>query len=432
MPNQHTSGWNHETVKRMFELEREGLNDEQIAEKLTHEYGYTFSKSGTKSKRLRERDNADVYLNEPQPTYKETTEILEDGTHKSDKLLRMSAEQSKSPEYLLKAHGYDVDEWTLTSAKNNIWNVYSKQDGIQTLYSSKVTIKPKVYELTFDEIKEDIKDLMKDYQTPIYKPIRYADNGKLLEVNISDLHLNKLGHIDGEYDSEEAERAFFFILNDILTRTEDMKFEKIFFIWSHDFFNIDGLTKTTTNGTPQDTDRHFSKMYKQGKRMLIKGIDLLRQFAPVETIQVGANHDRQTSYTLSEVLDAWFKDDDNVIIDTDPISRKYRKFGNCLIGFSHGDKEKKRLGKIMPSDARKEWGETLYSEIHAGHFHSEHAVKEENGVIVRYLSSPSGTDQWHFDSGYVGAIRKVQHFIWDKEDGLLDVKHTIIKKGVVQ
>jgi len=358
--------------------------------------------------------------------YKETLEILPDGSHKSDKLLKMTAEQAKDVDFLLKAHGFDKEKWELVSARNNIWNVYSKQDGIQTLYSSKITVKPKQKGISQEDIKTMIQDLLKNYSIPIYKPIRYSDSGKLLEINVSDLHLNKLGYKEGEYDHKQAEEIFFYILNDVITRTKDVKLEKILFIWSNDFFNIDNLSKSTTNGTPQDTTISYADMFKQGKRMLIQAIDLLRQFAPVETVQVGANHDRLTSYAMAEVLDAWFKNDNNVIIDNDPLSRKYKRFGRCLIGFSHGDKEKKRLGKIMPIEARKDWGETLFAEIHAAHLHSEQAVVEENGVIVRYLSSPSGIDNWHYENGYVGAVRKVQSFIWDRNFGLLDILHTPI------
>ncbi|MFO1442815.1 hypothetical protein KDN24_06250 [Bacillus sp. Bva_UNVM-123] len=369
-------------------------------------------------KLLLENEEIEQLNSEEKVTYKETTEILSDGSHRSDKLVRMTAEQSKNVDYLLEAHGFNKNTWELVNAKNNIWNVYSKQDGIQSLYSSRVTVKPKIKEFSIDDIKDAIRDLMENYEAPILKPIKFSSNGKLLEVNVSDLHLNKLGYIDGEYDHELAEKAFFHILNTVVNQTEHLKFEKILFIWSHDFFNVDGLTKTTTNGTPQDVSTRFASMYKQGKRMLIQGIDLLKQIAPVETIQVGANHDRLTSYTMSEVLEAWYRNDESVTIDNDPLSRKYRRFGKCLIGFSHGDKEKKRLGKIMPVEARKDWGETLYAEIHAGHFHSEQAVKEENGIIVRYLSSPSGTDNWHYESGYVGAIKKAQSFVWDKDKGL--------------
>ncbi|RKJ71127.1 hypothetical protein D7X33_22615, partial [Butyricicoccus sp. 1XD8-22] len=58
--------------------------------------------------------------NEPIIKYKENTEILGDGSQKSDKLIEMSLEQSKNPDYLLEAHGFDTNEWELTSAKNSI------------------------------------------------------------------------------------------------------------------------------------------------------------------------------------------------------------------------------------------------------------------------------------------------------------------------
>lgn len=358
--------------------------------------------------------------------YNETVEIDSNGLQKSKKLIMMSSEKAKDPEFLLEAHGYDTAKWEVVSTKSSIWNQHNKKDGTLTLYSSKITVKPKKYELTIEEIKDYVVGFMKDYQAPKIKPVRYESNGKLLELNITDLHLDKIGYKQGVYNIDIAEQVFFHVINDVLTRTKDMKFEKILFVWSHDFFNVDNLNKTTTAGTPQDSAMRYSDMYKRGMKLLIEGIDLMRSVAPVETIQVGANHDRLTSYTMSEVLNAWYRNCDDVIIDNDPLSRKYRRFGKCLIGFSHGDKEKRRLGKIMPSEARKDWGETYYSEIHAGHLHSEQAVKEENGVIVRHLSSPSGTDNWHFESGYVGALPKAQSFIWDKELGVTDIIHTPI------
>lgn len=396
-------------------------------------YGIFEYHNNLKNGKIKDIDNNDSGLEAEdieRLKYKESTEILSDGKYKSDKLLKMNEEQSKDADYLLEAHGFDKNEWELINAKNNIWNVYSKKDGVQQLYSSRITVKPRVKELTFEEIKADIQDLMANYKAPKFEPTRYDKNGKLLELNISDLHLNKLGYKDGEYDSELAEKAFFFIINDTLAKTSHLKFEKILFIWSHDFFNIDNLVKSTTRGTPQDTTQRFADMYKQGKRMLITAIDLLRQIAPVETIQVGANHDRLTSYTMSEVLEAYYRNDKNVKIDTDPLSRKYIKFGKCLIGFSHGDKEKKRLSKIMPIEARKEWGETLYAEMHCAHLHSEKVVDEENGVIIRHLSSPSGTDNWHYESGYVGAVRKCQSFVWDREHGLEMIIHSVISKDL--
>jgi hypothetical protein len=362
--------------------------------------------------------------------FKESIEINKDGSQTSNKLVKMSIEDSKDVNYLLKAHGYNPDLWELISARSNIWNSYSKKDGIMQLYSSKISVKPKRDELSLESLRSMFKEMSDNYVRPLHNPIRYSKNGKMLEVSIADIHLGKLawqGDSNDTYNWEIARERFFHIINDVLTRTQAYEFEKILFCWSNDFFHYDGLTKTTTGGTPQDTDLKFAQMYKIGTKMLVEAVDILSQIAPVETFYVGANHDKLTSYVATEHLAAWFRNEPNVTVDTDPKIRKYVEFGKCLIQFSHGHAEGKRIGEVMPVEAREAWGRTVYHEVHAGHFHSEKTVTKDNGVIIRYLNSPTGTDTWHYESGYVGALKVGQSFIWDKELGLLDAIYTTVE-----
>lgn len=364
-------------------------------------------------------------------TYKNVIEHNKDGTQTSDKLILMSEENCKDVNFLLEAHGYCIKSWELISAKNNIWSVYSKQDGIQTLYSSKIVVKPRIDNITLEEIKEHFIELSNNYQSPIHVPTRYDVDGKMLELNLADLHLGKLAWIgdSGEnYDYKIARERFFYIINDVLTRTSYYKFNKILFIWSNDFFHYDSINITTTAGTRLDSDLRWQKLYKVGIEMLIEAVDLLSQYAPVETFYIGSNHDKMTSFYAINELYAWFRHNDNINVNIEAQARKYIEFGNSLISFTHGDSEKKnRIGKLMPIEAREAWGRTLYHEVHAAHFHSEQVVKEENGIIVRYISSPTSTDNWHYENGYVGAVKKAQSFIWDQECGLTDIIHTVIK-----
>ncbi|MBU7316133.1 hypothetical protein [Paenibacillus oleatilyticus] len=356
-------------------------------------------------------------------------EIHKDGTQSSDKLLELSSEQSKDVNYLLNAHGYDTNCWELISAKNSIWNVHNNQGGVKTLYSSRISVKPISNGISEEQIKEFLFSLSKQYQSPVHTPTNYSYDGKMLELNIADLHLGKLcwnGDSGDTYNYEIAKERFFYIINDVLTRTKHYKLNKILFIWSNDFFHYDSTNVTTTAGTRQDSDLRWQQMFKIGAELLVKAIDLCSQFAPVETMYIGSNHDKMASYYVTEYLYAWYRNNPNVSVSNDPKSRKYIEFGKCLIGFSHGHAEGKRAGKLMSIEAREAWGRTLYHEFHAGHFHSEKAVIEENGVIVRYVSSPTGTDNWHFDSGYVGAIQKSMSFVWDKEFGLTDILNTTI------
>lgn len=362
-------------------------------------------------------------------TYKSTLEIKSDGTQVSDKLIEMSEEQSKDIEYLLKAHGFDSKVWELVSARNNIWNVYSKLDGVQTLYSSKIVVKPRVDNISIEDLKEHFESFNKSFIALNYRPSCYNVNGKMLELNLADLHVGKLAWVgeSGEnYDHKIAKKRFNYIIDDVITRTQHYKFEKILFVFSNDFFHFDTIETTTTRGTRQDSDVRWQKLFKIGIEMLVEGINKLSTIAPVETFYVGANHDKMTSYYAICYLYAWFKDNKYVTVNTEPKSRKYVEFGKNLIGFCHGEINPKRLSGLMAIEAKEAWGRTDFHEMHSAHFHSEKAIFEENGLIVRFVSSPTSTDAWHYENGFVGAIKKAQSFIWDREFGLTDILNTPI------
>lgn len=100
-----------------------------------------------------------------------------------------------------------------------------------------------------------------------------------------------------------------------------------------------------------------------------------------------------------------------------------------MIGFSHGAEEGKRIHKLMQTEAREAWGRTKYHEFHLAHIHSEKAVEsiaEDGGLIIRYVSSVTGTDSWHSESGFVGAVKKAQNFIYDREKGLVEILNTVV------
>lgn len=374
---------------------------------------------------LNDKDFEQDYKN----NYKSTIELNKDGSQTSDKLLLMSEEECKDVSYLLKSHGYDVITWELVSARNNIWNVYSKQDGIQTLYSSKIVVKPRIDSISLDEIRQHFKQFSKEYKKPTIKEHTYKNTGKLLEIPIMDLHLGKLGwaeEVGINYDHKIAEDIFMQVVSDFINRTKYYEFDKILFPIGQDFFNFDSLDGSTTKGTRQDNDLRWQKLYLKGVEILVKAVDLLSEIAPVEVFYVAGNHDKMTSYYATNYLYAWYHNDKNVIVDVNPKARKYVEYGNCLIGYSHGSEERKNIYGIMQVEAREAWGRTLYHEWHLGHLHSEHTT-EEKGIIVRNISSITGSDAWHCESGYVGAIRKAQAFVWDKEYGLTDIINSIIK-----
>lgn len=305
--------------------------------------------------------------------------------------------------------------------------MYSKQDGVQELYSSKIVVKP-IVDLSMEKIEDFYRDLVDTYSSPTVKDTHRDNGGYLLEVPIVDLHLNKLSMVEDvaePYNFDLARERFNFIIDDVINSTVSLSIDKIIFPIGNDFFNIDNVQGNTTNGTPQHNELSPQSMFDKGVMILIDGITKLAKVAPVEVFCVNGNHDYLSSFHALCAIWAFFHNDERVTVDKGTSPRKYIEFGNCLIGFTHGDKEKKRIDGLMQIEAREAWGRTIFHEFHLGHLHSEQTI-EKNGIIVRNLSSVTGTDSWHHESGYVGSLKKCQSFLWDRKYGLKDIIHTVI------
>lgn len=368
--------------------------------------------------------------------YKSENSINKDGSYTSDKLLDLPENELVKKDSLLKAHGFDIKDWQLVSARNNVWNVYSKQDGIKKLFSSKIVIKPRT-DISTEEIKEFYIDLLQNYSSPIVK--KYQDNKSdiLVELPIFDLHLGKYSTSDivkETYNTEEARRCFNFVIDNVIERLKGKKIKKVIFPIGNDFFHYDTFFATTTNGTQQYSDLKHQTLFKTGVLLLIDGISKLSKElkTKVDVFCVAGNHDFITSYHATMSLWCYFTNNENVNVDVnlETSPRKYVKFGKCLIGFAHGDKEKKRIDKLMQQEVPKWWGSSIFREWHLGHLHSEKMRGEDGGIIIRNLPSVCGTDEWHHNSGYVGAIRKCPCFIWKADTGLDTIFHVVITNNL--
>ena len=327
-------------------------------------------------------------------------------------------------EILMRAHNLDPLCWKIIDHTSNSWQSQTKEGRAITLLQSKIRVKPIVgpdggawkqaFEKTIEMMAKDDKN-----PEPISK--RSVQNGDDLAICcIADLHLGKLGvgsACGAEYNSKIAEENFNYIIDEYIRQFKSYdNLGKIIFYWCQDFFHYDNRNNTTTRGTKQDTDTIWPVMLTHGCELLARAINRLKKVAPVETMYVCSNHDEHTGFAAALFLEGLFRNDEMVTVNIAPTTRKYFRWGNGLYGFAHGDKEGKRIAAMMQIEARKAWGVTLFHEWFLGHFHSEH-IKDDGGVVMRYLGSPTGTDAWHSQSGYVGATREAQLFIRNKVTG---------------
>lgn len=332
-------------------------------------------------------------LNNEEVSYKETTEILSNGSHKSDKLIKMSDEQSKDVNYILTAHGFDKETWELVNAKNNIWNVHSKKDGVQTLYSSKVTVKPK------SGNGFDLDRLISSLNTikPIVIEKKESDetSSKLLEIPLYDMHF---GNSTLEYYENHLE--------EIVSKVRSHQWDKILFVIGQDLLHNDNFKGQTASGTmieKVDMVVAFNEALQFYSTLISESI---KNSNEVECIYVKGNHDESMAYGLFRTLQATFPQANFNGTLKQRIAFTWEK---VFIGLSHGDKGANRILENYITDYGKLIANAVVKEVHIGHLHVE-KVKNQFGIMQRTLSTANKTDDWHDDNGFVGSEKRFQLF----------------------
>lgn len=412
------------------------LSDTDISRKLCEKFpelAFECIRSRVKRYRKASGQRAIVYVSKDDVYSEPITKSVEykaDGSATFERIIALSSSEQLTPNKVLEAHGMDKNMWEIISCKSNFYQQQKKGGTVLNLYQSKITAKPITKGITFDDIKANFIQLQNNF-----KPIKVGKPSKnakyLYEINIADLHLGKFCTEDetGEFlNSDLAEKRFFELIEKECENIDRYNgdIEKILFVWTNDFFNSDGISNSTTGGTPQDTDTKWQKLYLRGVNMLIKAIDKLSQYAPVKTFYIASNHSRQVDYYAICTLNAWFRNYTNVEIDLNPAPRYYERYGVNLIGFAHSYYEKKQnLPHLMQVERPKDWGDTKYREYHLAHYHSER-VEEKGGIIFRWLPSITGVDTWSNDCGYIGAVKRSYSFVYDKYRGLVQINSTVI------
>jgi len=347
---------------------------------------------------------------------------------------------------LLKICQVDTNLWDVSQQWINKWDVTAVIDKMPRTFQNfqvKARLEKKIAVARERAIGQWFIELTKGYKAPVLAcPSKTTLTGainenNLFEVTIFDLHLGKLawgGETGENYDTKIARERFLSCIKTLIQNASGFKYNRILFPVGSDFFNSDTIYNTTTKGTPQDEDLRWQKTFNVGVRLLIDAINLLKQTGvPVDVVNIPGNHDFERSFYLGSVLEAWFNGDSQVKVNNGASPRKYYPFGKVLLGLTHGSEEKESsLPLLMASDIESKpyWTDTIYHEWHVGHIHRKRDVKftvldksrmtnEDLGVTVRYLSSLTGTEEWHHKKGFVGAIKAGEGFIWNDEAGLV-------------
>jgi hypothetical protein len=275
----------------------------------------------------------------------------------------------------------------------------------------------------FDEFYETLLKEIKDISTlpTSIKRVVLEDNKEefLLVIDPADIHVGKLAEAfetGDEYNSNIAVQRTLEGVEGILNKVKGFPIDKILFIAGNDILHIDSPKKTTTSGTPQDTDGSWYSNFLIAKQLYI---DILTRLLEVSDVHVSfnpSNHDWTHGFFLLDVVKTYFHKVDNISFDSDLRHRKYFTYHSNLIGTTHGDGAKMTdLPSLMAHEA-EDWSKCRHRYVYTHHVHHK-TSKDFIGVTIESLRSPSGTDGWHDRNGYCGVPKAIEGFLHSKTQG---------------
>lgn len=305
--------------------------------------------------------------------------------------------------------------------------------GVSTLYDDEGNVKVQwvksnaEQQKKIDNLKEIVEHLIDDL--PPYKPSIKAPRkvSNLLSVYpMGDPHIGMYAWADecgDDFDADIAERNLCEATRRLVECSPAS--EQALIVNVGDFFHADSLeNKTMRSGHQLDVDTRWPRVLKIGINAMRTCVDAaLAKHKKVKVVNVVGNHDDHTAVMLSLVLDAYFRKEKRVEISTNPGWFHYHKFGNNLIGMTHGDKTKPQdLPQIMAADQSKEWGDSKHRYWYTGHIHHD-TLKEYTGCKVESFRTLAAKDAYTASHGYRSG-RDMQCIILDKEHGEVE-RHRI-------
>lgn len=275
-------------------------------------------------------------------------------------------------------------------------------------------------EFNFENLAKEVIEDLKNY-VPKYPQLKRIENEnkRLFVFDPADIHIGKLCsafEVGETYNNQIAVQRVLKGCKGILNEIDTTTIDKVLFVIGNDILHIDNTKRTTTSGTPQDTDGMWHSNFLIAKQLYVDIIEILISVADVHVVYNPSNHDYTNGFFLAQVIETHFKDCKNVTFDTTIAHRKYFTYGKNLIGTTHGDGARAENLPLLMAHESKDWSNCKHKYIYTHHLHHK-VSKDYMGVCVETLRSPSGTDSWHHRNGYQHAPKAVEGYIHDKEHG---------------
>lgn len=336
--------------------------------------------------------------------------------------ITLKSKTARTLEEVLEEAKVDLSVWEVDHFIVNKWDCTTRRREVAENWQIKVWLRRRVEWPTAEQLIRDIKRLSK----PRKRGRRGPGDRRALEVCLFDPHMGLHCFPPGSdhaWGLEDCEKIFLWALDELI-EAADMygPIEEVVLPFGNDFMHADNVWHETTGGTSQPEAESWHHTYSQAVGLAVQLVDTLRDVAPVQVYQIPGNHDRQTSYTLGHMLNAYYRLDEGVRVDHSSSPYKFHRYGCNLIGYEHGHSvDSIRLAALMANECREHWAATSYREWHLGDQHrkgsSRPSAMEEQGVSVEYLPGLTAPNEWHRLKAFNWQKRGAMAFVWDYRRG---------------
>jgi hypothetical protein len=283
--------------------------------------------------------------------------------------------------------------------------------GTSTLYNKEGNVQLQWVKTKLDDLKAEeamraaiqVLSQAVDGLAPISKAPTYACEDLLVVYPLGDPHIGMYSWAKetGEaFDLDIAKRVTLGAVDRLVSSAPGASTAIILPLG--DVFHSDDQTNVTPGHSHQlDVDSRFVKVLGIGievfRHMVLRALE---KHDKVIVRFVAGNHDPHSIWALAFTIAAYFSKESRVEVDLSPSKFWFYRFGEVLIGSTHGDLTKtETLLGVMATDRAKDWGDTKYRYWYTGHVHHS-AVKELPGVVCESFRTLAAKDAYAAGHGY--------------------------------
>mgnify|MGYP000547136263 FL=1 len=235
-------------------------------------------------------------------------------------------------------------------------------------------VKTREGELSPEALVEMLKASLADL--PPAEPVVLREHGDAELLTLypcNDWHIGMFSwgrETERNWDTKIAERTIGNAMRELILRSPPARQAVI--LVGGDLLHSDSQeNRTAKSGNALDVDGRFQKVVAAANRLLVHTIGWATGVHDRVLVRVlKGNHDEHAAIAAAHFLQAYYRDEPRIVVDTDPSLFWWHRFGQVLLGSTHGHTIKpEQMAGIMAARRAEDWGATRHRYAHTFHLH---------------------------------------------------------------